>query len=177
MSLFIGSIAVVKSEYYSDVTRYNIKAYNKLMDEAVSESKEIGIKDWFASKLMLILIIVIIVLIVGGFINLGIVRIISMAVLTVSFVCSFALVSKSVSPGLSFLVLLIGIIVGFCSCAEPNKAVNDRNIVYKEYNLSSDIKTSTTDSWKCAECGRENPKYLTTCKCGTSKADSERKSN
>ena len=85
-------------------------------------------------------------------------------------------VEYEVTPGFCFIVLLAGIVTGYISCAE-NGSDEKKNVVYKEFKLSADNSTQGNDNWKCIECGKVNPKYLTTCKCGTSKADSQSRSS
>ncbi|MDE6672170.1 MAG: SHOCT domain-containing protein [Ruminococcus sp.] len=72
-----------------------------------------------------------------------------------------------------FWLSIIGLIVVAC---KPENYISNYNI----YNGSSVYaqeeekkRLLADDNWKCNNCGQVNPRYLTTCTCGTSKSNNE----
>ncbi|MBR1816810.1 MAG: hypothetical protein IJ763_08930 [Lachnospiraceae bacterium] len=124
-----------------------------------------GIKLWFASNLMNLIIASIVILLISSIINVGHLRQIVLVITSICFFFALVVMGEDARPGFSVLLILAGIIAGFASCAEDLKAPK------KEFEPVTDYAKDILDKggWVCNECGKVNPKYLTTCKCGNSK--------
>ena len=179
---FVGNLVIQIAEYSDEIRKFNIKETCDVFDQMVNYDRanpyeKVEKIQWIASKFIYVIIIAIIVLGVGTFIDIGIVRIITLIILSISYICTFGAITdiEELAPGFSFIVLLAGIITGFISCAEGNNERINNKYEFKEYKLSADSSIPSGKTWKCIECGKDNPIYLTTCKCGTTKSDSERR--
>ena len=90
-----------------------------------------------------------------------------------------------------FFLGVIGLIVVACKSENPNRyssALNNSNSYSSQlHSLAEEAEKqrrgyqgtydnkSTNSEWKCCVCGTVNPKYVTTCTCGNSSFDNERK--